>query len=546
MKRFYPLIKVWQARWLRLFIGLILAELSICAAFLLMGQTGSRLGLIATAGAFVTFGLLRWAGSARLILRYGERLATHDATFRVLADIRLWFYRRLARGAAAGLGFRRTGDLLTRLVSDVQSLDSLYLRIIIPLATALLSLPIVIFICLKGSMLLAFSIAIIFCLTAFILPAFMARMSYRWGPVLQQAQSEMNNQALELVSGMKELRIFGQEDAAKARLFAAEEAFYQAQRQQSRAMARTHTLALFLTRLGVICALGGCAGLFFSKEQAVIGITVLFVVMTALDNIVDLPRAGLIAGQVCHAAERIIEATKMPASQPPEGSRPAPKGYDITAQALSFGWSEGRSTLKNINFILREGERVALIGPSGAGKSSLAALLLKVVSPQEGCLTLGGADIADIKTEIVRERIAWLSQASHLFDDTIRANLLLGREAPSDEVIWAALEQAQIADFVRSLPDGLESWVGENGSQLSGGQGRRIALARVLLSNAPILILDEPCTGLDIDTERAFLKTLNQLDRSRTILLITHRLTGIEQLDRLWTLQDGLLTSHIP
>lgn len=145
---------------------------------------------------------------------------------------------------------------------------------------------------------------------------------------------------------------------------------------------------------------------------------------------------------------------------------------------------------------------------------------------------------------MVRERIAWLSQASHLFDDTIRSNLLLGRENISDEAMWAALEQAQIADFVRSLPDGLDSWIGENGSHISGGQGRRIALARVLLSDAPVLILDEPGTGLDVETERAFLATLNSLDRSRTILLITHRLTGVEQLDHLWTVQDGRLTSH--
>ncbi|MCX5615745.1 thiol reductant ABC exporter subunit CydC [Bombella sp. TMW 2.2559] len=537
------LSNVWKGRWARLLVGLLLAEFSVCSVFLLMGQTGSRLGLIAI-GGIAGFGLLRLAGASRIILRYLERLATHDATFRVLTDVRLWFYRRLAHGAAAGLGFRRSGDLLSRLVADVQSLDSLYLRILVPLATALFSLPIVILVCLKGSVSLAVCVGIIFCLTAFVLPTFMAKVAYRWGPELQRTQAEMNSQALDLVGGMRELRIFGQEEAIKERFLAAEQAFYKTQQEQGRAMAHVHALSLLLTRLGVICALGGCAGLFFPKEQAVTGITVLFVVMTALDGIVDLPRAGLLYGQVRHAAERVAEAAAMPEGTPPEGNVPAPAGYEIEARNITFGWTDDKIVLKNLSFRLREGERAALIGPSGSGKSSLAALLLKVMSPQKGSITLGGENISVIRTEMLRGKIAWLSQASHLFDDTIRSNLLLGREGVSEDAIWAALEQAQIVDFVRSLPDGLDSWIGENGSHVSGGQGRRIALARVLLSDAPVLILDEPGTGLDMETEKAFLATLNTLDRSRSILLITHRLTGIEQLDHLWTIQDGILTSH--
>lgn len=543
MKQLQPLWNIWKSRVGRLLVGLLLAELSVCAVFLLMGQTGSRLGLIAVGGV-AAFGILRFAGASRIILRYLERLATHDATFRVLADIRLWFYRRLAKGAAAGLGFRRSGDLLSRLVADVQSLDSFYLRILVPLATALLSLCIVLGICLKGSVLLAFSIGIIFCLVAFALPTLMAKISYRWGPELQRTQAEMNNQALDLVGGMRELRIFGQEDAATERFLTAEDVFYTAQRRQGRAMAHVHALSLLLTRLGVVFALAGCTGFFFPKEQAVMGITILFVVMTALDNIVDLPRAGLLFGRIRHAAERVVEATIVPNGTPGEGTEPAPNGHEIEGKNITFGWLPGKTVLHNVNFRIREGERAALIGPSGAGKSSLAALLLKVVAPKKGSITLGGHDIASIQTEALRSKVAWLSQSSHLFDDTVRSNLLLGRDGISEDAIWAALEQAQIADFVRSLPDGLDSWIGENGSHISGGQGRRIALARVLLSDAPVLILDEPGSGLDMETERAFLATLNQLDRSRTILLITHRLTGVEQLDHLWTIQDGTLISH--
>jgi ATP-binding cassette subfamily C protein CydC len=182
---------------------------------------------------------------------------------------------------------------------------------------------------------------------------------------------------------------------------------------------------------------------------------------------------------------------------------------------------------------------VALLGPSGAGKSTVAALALKVVQPQQGKVLLGGVDVATLPAAEVRSRIAWLSQATHLFDDTIRANLLLGRPDAEEAALWRALDAAEIGDFVRSLPDQLDTWLGEGGARASGGQGRRIALARTLLTEAPILILDEPCAGLDIATERAFFATLNALPAGRTMVLIAHRLTGLERLDRIWRLSGG-------
>ena len=186
-----------------------------------------------------------------------------------------------------------------------------------------------------------------------------------------------------------------------------------------------------------------------------------------------------------------------------------------------------------------QGARVAVLGPSGAGKSTLAALALKVAAPDQGRIALGGIDIADLSAAEVRARIGWLSQATHLFDDTIRANLRLARPDADDAALWAALDAAQIGDVVRALPDGIDTWVGEGGARFSGGQGRRLALARALLSPAPILILDEPCAGLDAATERAFLATLNEVAPGRTIIMITHRLIGIERLDRIWRLSNG-------
>ena len=182
---------------------------------------------------------------------------------------------------------------------------------------------------------------------------------------------------------------------------------------------------------------------------------------------------------------------------------------------------------------------MALLGPSGAGKSTLAALALKVAAPQAGRVLLGEVDIAGLPAAAVRARIGWLSQATHLFDDTIRANLLLAWREAAEADLWVALEAARIADVVRALPDGLDTWVGEGGDRFSGGQGRRLALARALLSEAPILILDEPCAGFDAATEREFLSVLNDVAEGRTVVLITHRLVGVERLDRIFRLSGG-------
>jgi ATP-binding cassette subfamily C protein CydC len=188
---------------------------------------------------------------------------------------------------------------------------------------------------------------------------------------------------------------------------------------------------------------------------------------------------------------------------------------------------------------IEQGHRLALLGPSGSGKSTVAALALKLAAPDAGCITLGGVDVARLPAAEVRARIGLLSQATHLFDDTIRNNLLLARPDADEAALWSALDAAQMGEFVRALPDGLDSWVGEGGTRFSGGQARRLALARALLSPASILILDEPCAGLDAETERAFLLTLNEVAAGRTIILIAHRLTGVERLDRIWRLSGG-------
>jgi ATP-binding cassette subfamily C protein CydC len=238
----------------------------------------------------------------------------------------------------------------------------------------------------------------------------------------------------------------------------------------------------------------------------------------------------------------VLAAAEMPPPVP-EPRRPAalPVGNGLRFEAVTFRWRPERpDVFRALSLDIPAGARVAVLGPSGSGKSTLAALALRLAAPQAGRVLLGGStDIADLPAAAVRQRIAWLSQATHLFDDSLRHNLLLARPEAREADLWAALDAAQIGDFVRALPNGLDSWLGESGTTASGGQGRRLALARALLSAAPILILDEPCAGLDAENERAFLANLNEVTADRTVLLITHRLTGVERLHRIWRLASG-------
>jgi ATP-binding cassette subfamily C protein CydC len=211
---------------------------------------------------------------------------------------------------------------------------------------------------------------------------------------------------------------------------------------------------------------------------------------------------------------------------------------------VSFRYAEDLPyVFEDLSLQMPAGSRTAILGASGAGKSTLAALLLKLAAPVKGKIRLGAADLAALPAEAVRRKIAYLSQNTHLFADTIRNNLKLGDPAADDARLWAALDQAQLAETIRALPEGLNSWLGEGGNTLSGGQARRLALARTLLSDAPILILDEPCAGLDEATETAFFETLNKAAAGRSLLLIAHRLTGVERLDRIYRFAGGRLVA---
>ncbi len=538
-------VAVWRRRSPGLLAGIVVSLASFLFGLSLLGASGLRLAGTGAGLVLASALLLRLLGVGRVVLRYAERLTTHDAMFRALADLRVWFFRRVARSAAGGLGFRRSGDLLSRLVGDVEALDGLYLRILVPLAGAVVALPILVLLALRHGLGLTLAVSVPFACAVFLLPFLAAVLVSREAAGLSARASQLRVTVLDLTSGLREIRAFNAEGRMLAAVQARESSLLSLQQTLARRVAVAGALSFLCQQLAVLALLASVAGLAFGRIAPIEATVLLFALIAAFEVAGGLTRAGALAGHVTRAAARVVGAGEPgPVGHAARPADPAPQGHGLLFRDVGYRWQPDRPPVfEYLTLEIPQGARVAILGPSGSGKSSLAALLLRVARPQTGRISLGGVDLADLDEAALRTRIAWLSQSTHLFEDSIRANLLLGRPDATDAQLWQALDQAAVGELIRTLPDRLETWLGEGGLGLSGGQARRLALARTLLSPAPILILDEPAAGLDAETEQSFLSTLNEAAPGRTVILIAHRLTGVERLDRIWRLSGGVATA---
>ncbi|MBP0492907.1 thiol reductant ABC exporter subunit CydC [Pararoseomonas indoligenes] len=532
------ILGLWRSRagWL------VFGVLAACASAL------AGLALLALAGAGVSSGLatgtlaagmgslllLRPLILVRPLLRWGERMATHEATFRALADTRSWFFRRLAGRLSAGPGLTRSGDLLGRLVTDVEALDGLYLRALVPMAAAASVVLAVAVILGRLSPGLAAIVALPLAL-ALLLPVLVAPVAARAAAGLAASTGGLRAEATEPLTAMEDILAANAEGRALAGVEGAAAGMDAARRRVTRAGSLGAAAGTLLTQAALLGALAW--GLLEGGASAGPVVVALFLVLAATDALGALPRAGAALALAGAGARRLLETADapVPVPDPPASVISAtPAGHAITIRDLRFTWAPDRAPVfEGLSLDLPEGARIALLGPSGSGKSTLAALLLKLAAPQVGTITLGGADYATLSADAVRTRIACLTQEATLFDDSIAANLRLAAPDAPEADLWAALEKARVAELVRALPEGLETRCGEAGARFSGGQARRIALARALLSPASVIILDEPTAGLDAATERAFLETLDTALGGRSAILITHRLIGVERPTRI-------------
>ncbi|OYV33268.1 MAG: thiol reductant ABC exporter subunit CydC, partial [Acidocella sp. 20-61-6] len=365
---------------------------------------------------------LQMAGVARVVLRYLERLVTHDAMFRALGGVRVWFFTGLAHSAAGGLGMRRAGDALARLVNDVEALDGLYLRIIVPGLSVLMLLPILL-VMLYHESAWALLVLPLFLGVAVVLPWRAAMLAGDNATRASLAMAGLRNAALDALSGLREVKIFAAEGRMLAMVQARESAVLGAQRELAQRVSRLNVTGFLLAQTGILLAL--LIGFISGPLAAVVAV---FVLTAAFEAVSAMPRAGVLLGQSQAAAARVVEAAEAgPAVADPARALPMPASHAVSFEHVSFRYAEGLPfVFENLSLQLPAGSRTAILGPSGAGKSTIAALLLKLAAPQSGKIKLGAVDVAALPAEAVRSKIAYLSQSTHLFADSIRNNLLLG------------------------------------------------------------------------------------------------------------------------
>ncbi|PKW08780.1 ATP-binding cassette, subfamily C, CydCD [Streptomyces sp. 1222.5] len=539
--------------------GLAGARRGRLALALLLGSLafGSAVGLMATSGwlisrasqqppvlyLMVAVTATRAFGIGRAVFRYAERLVSHDAVLRMLADTRVAVYRRLERLAPAGLRTARRGDLLTRLVTDVDALQDYWLRWLLPagvaVAVSAVSIGFTAWLLPEAGAALAVGLLA----AGAGVPLVTAKAARRTERRLAPARGVLATRVTDLLTGTAELTVAG---ALPARVAAARGADGVLTRIASRAAAVTG-LGDGLTALvsGLTVTATALLGARAVADGRLDGVTMAVVVLTplaAFEAVLGLPLAVRYRQRVRRSAERVHEVLDAPEPvREPERPRQAPASpFPLVIKDLAAGHPGQRGdALAGLGLRLEQGWRIAVVGASGAGKTTLAQVLLRFLDPRAGSYTLAGVDATALTGDDVRRLVGLCAQDAHLFDSSVRENLLLARKDATDAELRGALARARLLDWVDGLPDGLDTFVGEHGALLSGGQRQRLALARALLADFPVLVLDEPAEHLDLATADALTADLLAATEGRTTLLITHRLAGLEAVDEVIVLDGG-------
>ena len=481
---------------------------------------------------------------ARSVLRYGERLASHDAALRLLGRVRAGFYRRLAPLVPGELGGPRSGDLLSRFVGDVDTLQDLYLRALAPPVVAALTIAAA---ALTAWLILPAAAPVVFaCLlvASIAVPGLAAALAGASGKRQAPARAALSAELVETIEGAAELAVAGRGGERVQRLRAADAALAKLARRDALAAGSATALGSLAGGLTVVALMAVAIGAVHGGVlSGVLLASLAFLALAAFEGVAPLPLAARRLRACAEAARRLDElCDREPAVRDPAQPRPLPPGGDLVLDGIRVRYGPAEPwILDGASLRLAPGRRVALLGPSGAGKTTLAHLLVRFRDADCGAVTIGGTDVRELTQDDVRRAVVFAAQDAHLFNTTLRENIRLARPdaRDGDAGIWRALEGAGAAGWVRTLPGGLDTVVGEDGGVLSGGQRQRIALARALAADARFLILDEPTAHLDADTARAVMADLAAGAGDRGVLVITHSDIGLEAFDEVLELRGG-------
>jgi ATP-binding cassette subfamily C protein CydC len=522
----------------------------------------AAVGLLALSGWFITAAALAGATAAgaagfnffypsigvrlfafaRTLARYAERVFSHDATFRILSDLRSHFYRRIEPAAPAALMPFQSGDILQRVVGDIDTLDHLYLRLASPCVIAAFTLVgltaflgwIDVRIALSG---LAF-----FVFAGLGVSVLAGRLGAGAGASMTAAAARLRIRVVEGAQAMAELLAHNAHRGYRAQIDRDQQVLISAQRRMNRISAASGALVSAASGAGALTVLWLACPLAADDRMhpAVVALAV-FALLAVFEAVLPLPGAFQFLGRTRAAARRLSELLDPAAPVVfPAETKVSPVSFDLLFEKIGFRYGPRLDPVfDDLTLHIPSARRAALLGPTGAGKSSLVHLLCRFWDPDRGRICIGGADIAGFADETLRKTVAVVSQRDHVFSATLRENLVLARPGASDAALYKALAAVGLDAFAQSLPHGLDTWIGEGGRGLSGGQARRLFIARAVVADSPIWVLDEPTEGLDSKTEAAVFDALFSLTEGKTVLVITHRPVLIDRFDQVAVLEKG-------
>jgi thiol reductant ABC exporter CydC subunit len=527
-------------------LSLLLAALAAGFGIALMASAGYLISraaehppILALTTAIVA---VRFFGLARPAARYLDRLVSHDVALRALGRVRARVFARIEPLAPGQLEGYRRGDLLDRMVADVDALQGLYLRCLWPPLVALL----VGTACVAAAAAMQPAAAVV--LGAGLLAAATAVPALTWtlaraaGTRQVAARAELTAELVETLRGAPELVAWGREASTLERVRALDARLRRLARRDALVAGLGDALGILLA--GVTLA-GVLAVAVVAREggslDPVLVATLALLALASFEIVTPLAGSARELSATLAAGRRVLELTgREPVILDPATPLPAPRTPVVALERVTARYpDQDRAVLSDVSLALEPGRRVALVGPSGAGKSTVVSLLLRFLDPERGRVTIGGRDARDYRQEDVRRLFALAGQEAYVFDSTIRENLRLARPAASDGELEAALDRARLGEWVATLPSGLDTLVGEEGTHLSGGQRQRLTVARALLADRPVLVLDEPTSHLDPATAEELVRDVVAAARDRAVLLITHRPEGLDLVDEVVTLEGG-------
>jgi ATP-binding cassette, subfamily C, bacterial CydC len=531
----------------RLVVAMVTGALATGSAVALLAVAGWLLARASQHPDIVALGIAIVAVRAlvigRGVFRYAERLTSHDVAFRVLAVVRVGIWRRLEALSPAGLLAFRSGDLLARLVGDVDATQDLFVRGITPPAAAGLVGAGSVLACLLLFSPAGILLAVGLLAGGIVVPCAVVIAARTSARTMAPARARFSAELADLLTGAADLQVFGAADEALQRIQAANRELTGQGRRSAAASGLGTGLAALAVGLTVWAIL--LAGVWAVGSGALTRVPLAVVTLTALaafEAVGPLPAAAMQLAQARTSAQRVASVVDAPDPvTDPARPWPIPDGaVTVSLRMAQVRYPDSdRLAIDGISLDLPPGRRIALVGPTGAGKSTVAAVLVRFVDLVGGTAELNGTDLASYRADDVRALISGCTQDPHLFDASVAENLRVARPDAADAELAAVLAQVGLSAWIGSLPEGLGTLVGVNGTAVSGGQRQQIALARALLAEPAVLIVDEPTTHLDRVTKRRVMANLLAPSSDRATLLITHDLEHLEQVDEIIVLDGG-------